>query len=253
MSFILDALKKSEAERQRQTGPALLEMRVHAPRRRLPLWALAIGVLLLINIVVLGWLTWRHAPAAATSAAIVPSGRGTAATGTPLTGTAEAPAAPTSGPASGPAIALPAATPGDMGAAPTLTNPLTTSPVQDNWPNSAVPGAAPAPAGADPATAQAEPDNPADLAPAVNSAPATERTAPATKGLQNYAELNGKLPELRLDLHVYATRPAERYAFINMRKMREGDVTPEGVRVIEITSDGVVLDYRGTEFLLGHQ
>ena len=57
----------------------------------------------------------------------------------------------------------------------------------------------------------------------------------------------------RLDLHVYAARPAERYAFINMHKVREGDVTPEGVHVLEITNDGVVLDYRGTEFLLGHQ
>ncbi len=34
MSFILDALKKSEAERQRQTGPTLLEVRVTQPRRR---------------------------------------------------------------------------------------------------------------------------------------------------------------------------------------------------------------------------
>jgi hypothetical protein len=30
-------------------------------------------------------------------------------------------------------------------------------------------------------------------------------------------------------------------------------VTPEGVQVKEITREGVVLDYRGTEFLLGHQ
>ncbi len=92
----------------------------------------------------------------------------------------------------------------------------------------------------------AEADNPADHAPAVND------TARGT-GLQNYVELSGKLPELRLDLHVYAARPADRYAFINMHKMREGDVTPEGVRVVEITADGAVLDYRGTEFLLGHQ
>ena len=71
--------------------------------------------------------------------------------------------------------------------------------------------------------------------------------------MRTYAELGGSLPELRLDLHVYAANPAERYAFINMHKVHEGDITPEGVQVKEITRDGVVLDYHGTEFLLGRQ
>ena len=59
MSFILDALKKSEAERQRQAGPALLEMRVVAPRRRWPLWALVVGVLLIVNVLILAWFALR--------------------------------------------------------------------------------------------------------------------------------------------------------------------------------------------------
>jgi len=33
MSFILDALKKSETDRQRQATPALFEVKVAAPRR----------------------------------------------------------------------------------------------------------------------------------------------------------------------------------------------------------------------------
>ena len=50
MSFILDALKKSEAERQRQAGPALLEMRVVRPRRRIPVWVwIGGGALLLVS------------------------------------------------------------------------------------------------------------------------------------------------------------------------------------------------------------
>ena len=47
MSFILEALKKSESERQRQAGPALLEMRIVRPTHRLPIWALAVGFLLM--------------------------------------------------------------------------------------------------------------------------------------------------------------------------------------------------------------
>ena len=67
MSFILDALKKSESERQRQAGPALLEMRIVRPARRLPIWALVVGVLLIISVGVLAWLAWRPAPAPATA------------------------------------------------------------------------------------------------------------------------------------------------------------------------------------------
>ncbi len=50
MSFILDALKKSESDRQRHTGPALFEVKVAAPRPGLPLWAIALAVLLLVNV-----------------------------------------------------------------------------------------------------------------------------------------------------------------------------------------------------------
>ena len=211
MSFILDALKKSEAERQRQAGPALLEMRVVAPRRRWPLWALVVGVLLVVNVLALTWFALRSTTAAPTTA---------------------------------PTAAIAAAAPD-----------ATTAAVAPETGGPGAPGSAlMTPAGAaGPQLAPVDSDNPADHEPAVNSVPGTVQVAPESVSLQNYAELGGKLPELRLDLHVYALKPAERYAFINMHKVREGDVTPEGVRVMQITSEGVVLDYRGTEFLLGHQ
>ena len=70
MSFILDALKKSESDRQRQHGPALFEVRVAPPRTRLPPWAIAIALLLAVNLGVVMWMLLRHqlrtgAPAAA--------------------------------------------------------------------------------------------------------------------------------------------------------------------------------------------
>ena len=60
MSFILDALKKSENDRQRQTGPALFEVKVAPPKAGFPVWAIAIVVLLVINMVIVGWLLLRR-------------------------------------------------------------------------------------------------------------------------------------------------------------------------------------------------
>ena len=60
MSFILDALKKSESERNRQSGPVLLEVRVAPPRSRLPAWAIVLGIARLANALVLGYLLLRY-------------------------------------------------------------------------------------------------------------------------------------------------------------------------------------------------
>ncbi len=218
MSFILDALKKSESERQRQAGPALLEMRIIPPPRRLPTWAMVIGMILLASVAVLSWLALRSGPepgpatTPASASVATPADR-------PLPDTAQA-AAPQPG-------------------APALAAGVAANP--------------PATSVADTSDADQAGDNPADSEPAVAPRPGTQASGESTAKLRSYAELNGTVPELRLDLHVYSANPAERYAFINMRRVREGDVTAEGAQVREITRDGVVLEYRGSEFLLGRQ
>ena len=58
------------------------------------------------------------------------------------------------------------------------------------------------------------------------------------------------LPDLHLDIHVYSTAVADRFVFINMQRLKEGSVLDAGPRVDEITPDGVILDYRGTRFVL---
>ena len=60
MSFILDALKKSESDRQRQSGPALFEVKVAPPRTGLPPWAIAVAALLVVNLGIVMWMLWRH-------------------------------------------------------------------------------------------------------------------------------------------------------------------------------------------------
>src|SRR5581483_6834809 len=102
MSFILDALKKSESDRQRQSGPALFEVRVAPPRNSLPLWAVGLAVLLAVNLVIVAWVLLRR-PAATEQ----PSS--TAAAQTPLQTNQGAPTAPANGSYGGPGGASPGA------------------------------------------------------------------------------------------------------------------------------------------------
>jgi general secretion pathway protein B len=73
MSFILDALKKSENDRQRQSGPALFEVRVAPPRSKFPLLAVSIVSLLVVNLGVVGWLMLRKPAVAAVPPTATPT------------------------------------------------------------------------------------------------------------------------------------------------------------------------------------
>ncbi len=68
----------------------------------------------------------------------------------------------------------------------------------------------------------------------------------------NEVRLNGsvQLPELHLDIHVYSEISVDRFVFINMSKYKENATLSEGPFVAEIVPEGVILDYRGTRFLL---
>jgi len=221
MSFILDALKKSEAERQRQAGPTLLEVRITQPRRRYPLWAALLGALLGINAVVLGVLWLHKSPTAAVE-------RPDQATVAPVAAVAATPA------------------PVARAAAPAARNVTAT-----NSPDVAAGGDGNAPASAA-ASSTGDVPNAADDEPAVPASRVqVERAGPGNyANLPSISELGGSVPALQLDLLDYSEQPSERYALVNMHRVREGDVLPEGPRVLAITRDGVALNYRGRDFLL---
>ena len=61
------------------------------------------------------------------------------------------------------------------------------------------------------------------------------------------------LPELHLDVHVFATRAADRFVYVNMRKYHEGATLQEGPTIERIRRDGVILSYQGLRFLLPRQ
>jgi hypothetical protein len=201
MSFILDALKKSEIERQRQSVPGLMDTRMSPRRNRLPVWAVALGALLGINLLVLTFVLTRKS----------------------------APVAQPSQPVYAPEIPVAAGE--------------TVAPAQPPMVRRASAGG--------PGTATLRAAQHADPLLTDEAAKADQEVLPSI----NEINLTGAqaLPELHLDVHVYATRATERFVYVNMRKYHEGARLQEGPTVERIRRDGVVLNYQGLRFVLPRQ
>jgi general secretion pathway protein B len=264
MSFILDALRKSEHARQRESGPGLAEIPVAPTRPKKNVWATAAVALLLVNLVAVGVLLLRRAqqdeaPAAATAAS--PTGGTVAAVPatSPNPATVTVPGPVTQGaapPRAAPADAAEGRNPladevGSGSAEPSLQ--AAAAAVPDGPPavtrqRSTRPGSvvyAPVPQAEDPPYVEQAP------ARAVQPSPAPAASAPALPGADEVIARGG-VPPLHLDLHVYASQPQQRFVFVNSRKYREGDTLAEGPVVEAITPDGAVLNFRGSRFRLSN-
>ena len=238
MSFILDALRKSEHERQRGAAPGIANVPFGAPRKVLPAWAVALIVVLALAVLALGgaWLRSEWS-AGARQARSTP---------------AEAP-----GPTGAPPVSAPRAATAER---PTPT-PTTERPAQLAERSLAreTTRSAPPQAQSSLRGASASPSSTALAAPAPaerNDEPRPPRAEPASKGgpvLPSAASLEAEgiaVPKLELQLVAYYDAPAERDVFINNAKYREGAMLAEGPRVVSITTSGAVLSYLGREFML---
>jgi general secretion pathway protein B len=259
MSFILDALKKSEIERQRQSVPGLMDTGPPLRRARFPAWAIALVALLAVNLAVLiivlargglPALSGRHA-----GEARVAVSSGAPAPALPNASSAVAPPLPNS-------VSPPPAAPraaGDSNPPEHHFSPMDTAPPvyapeipADNEPPAGPMAGAPA---------QSNRATPTDSSAARGRARDPLLTGNDDKSdlevLPSISELNltgaDALPDLHLDVHVYASKPAERFVYINMRKYREGNTLAEGPTLERIRRDGVVLDYHGLRFVLPRQ
>jgi general secretion pathway protein B len=217
MSFILDALRKSEIERQRQSGPSMAEFPVAREDRRLPVALVVIGFLLAVNLAVVLFFLLRDgtkSPPPATA----PAATSAAAQATAPRGAQPLPAAPS----------------------PLESEALSADEYETEPP--AVyyePPVTEAPGAPDP-TLLPRTDAGAGVEPGVT---------PAGDDFAAIAAATG-LPQLTVDLHVYATDPAKRAVFINGHRYTRGARMAEGPLVEDITPDGALLSYRGRRFLL---
>jgi len=267
MSFILDALRKSEHQRQRQTGPGLAELPVAPPRPRSNVWATAAIALLLVNLVAIGVLLIRKAarepvstvPAAAAAA---PAPASPPASVQPpaqvsMTQTVPAPGGATGEPpmlqparAAAPVAAEPrSALEEEMSDGPPMLDPQVAARAAAAPPGP--PAVTRAPAGRGSVVYEQLPESATVGTPqhAGTAAAGASTQGPKLPTAEEVAA-GGGVPALNLDLHVYSVKPAERMVFINSRKYREGDTLQEGPVVLQITPDGAILEFRGNRFLL---
>ena len=239
MSLILEALKKSEAERQRGKAPGLFVEQAVAPvrgRQRTPGWAYALGVLL---VVVVGVLVWREWSRADTTAVGAPPPQPSPASGEGSPDVAALPPLPPAGEGRG--EGAPGAS---VVAPPVALPPPQPSPAREAAsPDIArVPAPVPAPAPR-PVPAQTP-----TQAPTITELPEPTNTLPRLTDLP--ASERNALPPLKITMHVYADEPSQRFVILDGRRHGEGANPADGVVIQEIRRDGLVLSLRGRDVLL---
>jgi general secretion pathway protein B len=247
MSLILEALRKSEAERRRGQAPDLLtEAAPVAPvaragMRSRHLIPLAAGGTVLAAVLLV--LLWSRTPAAPESAATASASPSVAASTARATDTPVEPPRPLQPPRMQPTPA----------AAPVAT---TTA----RAPASAQPIAADTPARVD-ATADARAEDTARAAPPLpRPAPAASPPPPAAVAAFTSPDLplrlselstddRQQLPPLKVSMHMWAQESGSRFAIIDGTRVNEGDRIGDAT-VEAIQQDGVMLSWRGRRISL---
>lgn len=226
MSFILDALRKSERERQSRRAPGIADMRRAETSKKRSIWLPLAALLAGLNVALLA-LLWYSADHRGSPAPVA--------------------AAPDN--FVRPAGSRPTVGSRDRDLSQQLAEEVFADEVfADQEPDEAAAeparyaAIAPPSAVAQPAAADIE------IPPA--PAPARTRMPTVTEAIMD-GSLNIK--PLHLDIHVYSDKPAERFVFINTARYGEGDRTSEGPTVATINPDGVVLSYQGRSYLLARE
>lgn len=243
MSFILDALRKSEAARRRNETPDLftaMPQRIDTAATRVT-WSLwVIGGVGLLSLVAAVWLFLFRVPsippqsAASAAPAEVQTpapGASPVAGGLPTIPTSPMPG-PRAGtqPHSGPAVV-------------SVPPPITAAPSQTSL---QMPVATARPPQSPSSAMQGLPTAPPEPPPSPASRPTPQNNADATLALSNLDPGTRKqLPPLKISMHMWNETPSRRFVIVDGQRLGEGDMLGN-VMVESITRDGVVVDWQGS-------
>ena len=225
MSYILEALKKSDQQRQRGATPTLpaAQVTVAAPKRSLFIYYGLLAAVLLGAGITIGWLRpWQaEQPAPATEPSAARSPTPYQAAPSPLPEPPEM-ATKTAQELSTPPVAQPAPRVDAM---------------KSDTPASASTGTT----GAVASTLTPLPEKTASPAQEQRAIPMAELPLP----------IQQEIPAMTIQLHAYSGNPSERLVSINSRMLREGGSLTPDLRLEQITPDGMIFSYKGYRFQSG--
>jgi general secretion pathway protein B len=227
MSYILDALKKSDQKRQRGSAPTLqdVQLSVVTPRPRMSIYYLLIAAVLLVAGIIIGWLhPWQPEQSTPVPTILVTE----PVTPTPLTTSPAIQAKVAQG--------VPTKDPGRaVQAAPVADTMKPNSPAPDN--SVAMNVTAPIP----------DKSNSGKQASIGDTA--QEQTAKSLNELP--LQIQREIPAMTVQLHAYSNIPGERLVSINSIRLREGGLLMAGLKLEQITPDGMIFSYKGYRFQHG--
>lgn len=237
MSYILDALRKSQQARQPGTAPRTGAVHNISLAPPVSGWWLALGIVLLFGLLVAAYLFWRSTVGNLSSPPPEPV---TSETNEPVA------AAPASAPVPTTPVAVGKPVPAPEAPA------KKTIPVADLAEQAKVPVPIAPPKKV--ATARPEKKSVASRRPETGkttAAAAVPLIMDDTPLLQQMPQdFQRALPSLAVTIHVYSQEESQRILFINNREYRKGSQIEGGIRVEDIVPDGAVLSYRGERFKL---
>jgi general secretion pathway protein B len=228
MSYILEALRKADQEREFGAVPGLATPHeTDRPGTRSRRWPWVIAVLLSVNVVLVALLLVKRDAEAPHPALAAPERQQTGADD-PLVqalertredGTSPAPSSDRAAPTEN----RPTFSTGELAASPRPVDSLILEPLS-------------------------QPEN------AAETQVETVAAASDTQQLQSWYELpqdfRMRISLPRLDLHVYSDNPQNRFILVKLKKYHEGETLESGLVLEEILPDGMVMHYRGERFFV---
>lgn len=234
MSYILEALKKSERERNLGAIPDLDTIQEQVATRSNWWPWLVVALVLLNGAIGIAFFTWRPADQAAsqsqgggdmqrlravTNPAPAVSDRREASSAQ-----AELSESPAREAVSGSVPIHNQSPPEESGAALAKADPIETQPE---------------PVPTEPSAAAPLIDEPVDLPVAKPS---------VTKWEDMPADFRARVARPEIDVHAYSSQPQRRFVLIELKKYRQGERLNSGVEIETITEDGVIFSDQGTRF-----
>ena len=250
MSYILDALKRADAERERGSVPGLhaqqlVSLASHAASGvRGRLWAATAAVVILCTVT--GLWVWRSASTVTPVMATVPT------VSAPVAPALPAQPAPVPHSVTAPAPDVqPAAV--ESRAATSVPATITRATAAAAVAPAAAPVVAPAVATSNAASTGSAPTPAPAAEPAAGPAPRSAEPGTAVPLLGDLAEgIRRQIPKLNISGVVYSAIPGQRILIVNNQVVMQGTLAAPEVQLEEIRARTAVFSFRGTWFQVAH-